>query len=321
MAKQKFVFDPQNLNYKQVNKGLKYKFVKSIVWIGSSLLVGLTIIVLYSVLFDTPRERELRQENISLSEDFEILNERYVRIDTVLKELSYIDENIYRTIFETDPVGDFDSLRSGQREMLILLQQENEIIASSSADNIHSLMEDVRGISYSYTQLKNYLLENEKLAASVPAIQPILNKDLTRLASGFGDRMHPFYKIVKFHTGIDFTAPSGTEVFATADGIIERLDRTGRGNGNTIVINHENGYKTYYSHLSRFSVRQGTKVKRGNVIGLVGNTGLSVGPHLHYEVHLNDTPVNPVNYFFNELSSAQYDRMIEMSIKSGQSFD
>lgn len=321
MAKQKFVFDPQNLNYKQVNKGLKYKFVKSIVWIGSSLLVGLTIIVLYSVLFDTPRERELRQENISLSEDFEILNERYVRIDTVLKELSYIDENIYRTIFETDPVGDFDSLRSGQREMLILLQQENEIIASSSADNIHSLMEDVRGISYSYTQLKNYLLENEKLAASVPAIQPILNKDLTRLASGFGDRMHPFYKIVKFHTGIDFTAPSGTEVFATADGIIERLDRTGRGNGNTIVINHENGYKTYYSHLSRFSVRQGRKVKRGSVIGLVGNTGLSVGPHLHYEVHLNDTPVNPVNYFFNELSSAQYDRMIEMSIKSGQSFD
>ncbi len=321
MAKQKFVFDPQNLNYKQVNKGLKYKFVKSIVWIGSSLLVGLTIIVLYSVLFDTPRERELRQENISLSEDFEILNERYVRIDTVLKELSYIDENIYRTIFETDPVGDFDSLRSGQREMLILLQQENEIIVSSSADNIHFLMEDVRGISYSYTQLKNYLLENEKLAASVPAIQPILNKDLTRLASGFGDRMHPFYKIVKFHTGIDFTAPSGTEVFATADGIIERLDRTGRGNGNTIVINHENGYKTYYSHLSRFSVRQGRKVKRGSVIGLVGNTGLSVGPHLHYEVHLNDTPVNPVNYFFNELSSAQYDRMIEMSIKSGQSFD
>ena len=321
MAKQKFVFDPQNLNYKQVNKGLKYKFVKSIVWIGSSLMVGLTIIVLYSVLFDTPRERELRQENISLSEDFEILNERYVRIDTVLKELSYIDENIYRTIFETDPVGDFDSLRSGQREMLILLQQENEIIASSSADNIHSLMEDVRGISYSYTQLKNYLLENEKLAASVPAIQPILNKDLTRLASGFGDRMHPFYKIVKFHTGIDFTAPSGTEVFATADGIIERLDRTGRGNGNTIVINHENGYKTYYSHLSRFSVRQGRKVKRGSVIGLVGNTGLSVGPHLHYEVHLNDTPVNPVNYFFNELSPEQYDRMIEMSIKSGQSFD
>lgn len=321
MAKKKFVFDPQNLNYKQVNKGLKYKLVKGIVWIGASLLVGLTIVVLFSLLFDTPRERDLRQENKSLSGDLEKLNQQYVRIDTVLKELSYIDDNIYRTIFETDPVGDFDSIRSDQRKILMLLQQKNEIIVDSSAGSMDKLMLDVRNISYSYIELKNYLLENESLAGNIPAIQPIYNPDLTRMASGFGERMHPFYKIVKFHPGMDFTAPAGTEVFATADGRIEALDKTGRGSGNTIIIDHGNGYKTFYSNLSEFKVRQGVNVSRGTVIGLVGNTGLSVGPHLHYEVHLNDSPVNPVNYFFSELTAEQYDRMIEMSIKSGQSFD
>ncbi|MCF8380244.1 MAG: M23 family metallopeptidase [Bacteroidales bacterium] len=321
MAKKKFVFDPHNLNYKQVNKGLKYKISKSIIWIGSSLFIGLSIVILFSLLFDTPRERDLRQENKSLSEDLEILNQRYVRIDTVLKELSYIDENIYRTIFETDPVGNLDSMRSDQRQILLLFQQKNEKIVNSYADDARKLMEDVRNISYSYLELKNYLLENESIASNIPAIQPILNQDLTRMASGFGDRMHPFYKIVKFHSGMDFTAPTGTQVFATADGIVESIDKTGRGSGNTIIIDHGNGYKTYYSHLSEFSVRQGTKIKRGMVVGLVGNTGLSVGPHLHYEVHLDGEPVNPVNYFFNELTPEQYDRMIEMSIKSGQSFD
>ena len=321
MAKEKFVFDNENLNYRQVNKSLQYKFLRGLMWLGSSLLLGLTIVLVYSLLFDTPRERELRQENKSLYQDLEILNERYERIDTVLKELSYIDENIYRTIFETEPVGNFDSLRIDHQKVIELLSKENEIIVDLTVEKLRTLFKEVRINATSYSHLKNHLSEIEDVTGNIPAIQPIQNQDLTRLASGFGDRMHPYYKIVKFHSGMDFTAPTGTEVYATADGVVEDLTRTGRGSGNTVVINHANGYKTYYSHLQKFNTREGAKVKRWDVIGWVGNTGLSVGPHLHYEVHLKGEAVNPVNYFFLELSPSQYDRMIEMSIKSGQSFD
>ncbi len=321
MTKEKFVFDGENLNYRQVNKSLQYRLMKGLIWVGSSLLLGLAIVVVYSLLFDTPRERELRQENKSLDQDLEILNERYERIDTVLKELSYIDDNIYRTIFETEPVGNYDSLRIDHQKVLKLLGQENEVIVDLTVAKIKRLSDEIQKNAVSYSHLKNHLSVIEEFTGNIPAIQPIQNLDLTQLASGFGNRMHPYYKIVKFHFGMDFTAPIGTEVYATADGIVEDLTRTGRGSGNTVVINHGNGYKTYYSHLHKFNVRNNAKVKRWDVIGWVGNTGLSVGPHLHYEVHLNGEAVNPVNYFFLELSPKDYDRMIEMSIKSGQSFD
>lgn len=321
MAKDKFVFDPERLNYKQVNKNFKYRFLRIFGWIGSSILLGLVIILVYSFFFDTPRERQLRQENRSLSQDFARLNERYQRIDTVLNELSYIDLNIYRTIFETEPVNNSDSAQLKRIELLKLLTQDNKTIVTLTADNIEHLLEEIRQYSIDYSNLQHKAVEKKDMLESIPAIQPILNEDLTRLASGFGNRMHPYYKIEKFHSGMDFTAPTGTEVYATADGLVEVIDRTGRGHGNTIIINHDNGYKTVYSHLDRFNVRQGNRVKRGDLIGWVGNTGLSVAPHLHYEVHLNGEPVNPVNYYFLELDPERFNKMVELSIKSGQSFD
>jgi murein DD-endopeptidase MepM/ murein hydrolase activator NlpD len=164
-------------------------------------------------------------------------------------------------------------------------------------------------------------LSKEDMLRSVPAIMPISNRDLTRTATGFGMRMHPIYKIVMPHNGMDFTAPIGTDVYATGDGTITVVQLSQRGYGNHIVIDHGFGYTTLYAHLNNFNVRRGQKVKRGEVIGYVGNTGTSVAPHLHYEVRLNGNLVNPVNYFFEDLNANEYERIIEIASKTGQSFD
>ncbi|HRW63453.1 MAG TPA: M23 family metallopeptidase, partial [Bacteroidales bacterium] len=161
----------------------------------------------------------------------------------------------------------------------------------------------------------------EEMVASIPAVMPISNKDLTRTASGWGWRIHPIYKIRKFHYGMDFTAPTGTEIYVTGDGTVERVETSLRGYGKNIVIDHGFGYKTLYAHLSGFNVRKGQKVKRGDVIGFVGSTGTSTAPHLHYEVYKDNKKVNPVHYYFNDLTPEEYEKMIFISTNSGQSFD
>lgn len=317
----RYIYDPDNLKYEQIDKNLKSRILRILTWLGSSMVIGLLIIVIYSFFFDTPRERELRQENTSLSEDYRFLNEKYTRIDTVLKELENIDENIYRTIFETEPLEGSKETETGSANYYQLVSQNNRTIVVETKNSLDEIFSEVRLKSGEYIYLEENFSRKAEILTFIPAIQPIKNSDLSRLASGYGNRLHPFYKIVKFHEGIDFTAPTGTEVYATADGLVKEIDRTRRGKGNTIVIDHGNGYESIYSHLDGFNVRQGKAVKRGEVIGTVGNTGLSVAPHLHYEVHLNGESVNPVNYFFLELSPEQYNKMIEISVKSGQSFD
>ncbi len=317
----RYIYDPDNLKYEQIDKNLKSRVLRILTWVASSMVIGLVIVVIYSLFFDTPRERELRQENISLSEDYQFLNEKYTRIDTVLSELQNIDKSIYRTIFETEPLADRKETETGPVNYYKLIRQTNRNIVDETKNGLDEVFAEVRLNSGEYIYLEENSSRKAEILTSIPAIQPIKNNDLSRLASGYGNRLHPFYKIVKFHEGMDFTAPTGTEVYATADGVIKEIDRTRRGKGNTIVIDHGNGYETMYSHLDGFNVRQGSTVKRGEVIGTVGNTGLSVAPHLHYEVHLNGESVNPVNYFFLELSPGQYDKIIEISVKSGQSFD
>jgi murein DD-endopeptidase MepM/ murein hydrolase activator NlpD len=159
------------------------------------------------------------------------------------------------------------------------------------------------------------------MIANIPAIQPLSNKDLTRVASPFGVRIHPFYKVLKMHTGMDFTAPTGTEIYATGNGVVVDVVYSARGYGNTIIIDHGYSYKTLYAHLSKPLVKPGNKVRRGDVIGLVGSTGMSMAPHLHYEVRKNDEPINPINFYFNDLSPEEYDKIIELASQSGQSLD
>ena len=172
--------------------------------------------------------------------------------------------------------------------------------------------------SKSFDEVFDLTKEKQKMIKSIPSIQPVSNRDLTRIASGFGLRMHPIYKIIKMHKGMDFTAPIGTEIYATGDGIVEKVGWVG-GYGRTIMINHGFGYKTRYAHCSKYNCRKGQKVKRGDLIGFVGNTGQSSGPHLHYEVFKNNRQINPVNFFFNDLSPEEYDKVIEISSRPNQS--
>lgn len=322
MRRSKFKYDHENLRYLELNKNIRSKLFRIFTWIMASLIFAILINVLYSSFFDTPIERQVKQENKVLSEYYHDLTRQFVKIDTVLKDVRVIDENLYRTIFETEPVfnrgihehENFDAYFK-------LINLDNRNIVSSTAYTLLDLLKVVSIQSSDYKLLMNFSGQNEEMLIKLPAIQPIRNNDLTRLAAGYGIKVHPNYRIKKFHNGMDFIAPTGTEVYATGGGIVESLERTRRGNGNTIIIDHGFGYKSVYSYLDNFNVKFGMTVKRGDIIGWVGNTELSIAPHLHYEIHLNGRTVNPVNYFFLELSPEAYNRLIILSAKTGQSFD
>jgi len=223
-------------------------------------------------------------------------------------------------IFETEPVQPGESQTTGLTYQNLLKISDEEIVTSSS----HKLDSMIRHIERSQSMYDVLMIKGEnhlEMLPAIPAIQPIENRDLTLIASGFGHRIHPIYKIPKMHKGIDFSAPVGTPVFATGDGVVRTVKRSARGLGNQIVIDHGFGYSSMYACMDEMNVRQGARVKRGDLIGTVGDTGLSVAPHLHYEVHLNGEAMNPVNYFFLELSPGDYDRLIVISKMSGQSFD
>ena len=242
----------------------------------------------------------------------------------VLEDIEKRDDNIYRTTFNADPIP--SSVRSagfgGVNRYEYLEGYDNSELIIETAERLDILTKAIYVQSTSYDEVIDLARSREDQLSSLPAIMPISNKDLTRTASGWGFRIHPIYKIRKFHYGMDFTAPTGTEVYASADGAIERIQRSRRGYGNILVVNHGYGYKTLYAHLTDFNnAWVGKKVKRGDVIAFVGSTGLSTAPHLHYEVHLNGKKINPVNYYFEDLSAQEYDRMIELSMRPGQSFD
>ena len=241
----------------------------------------------------------------------------------MIEHLQETDDNLYRTIFGAEPV------QATQRQAGIggvnryneLEGFNNSRLVIETAKKLDAIRKKVYVQSKSFDELIMLAREKEDMLRSIPAIIPISTKDLTRIASGFGLRIHPVYKISKFHAGMDFTAPLGTEVYVTGDGTIESVSSSKRGMGNYITINHGFGYSSIYAHLESFNVRAGQKVRRGDVIGYVGNTGMSVAPHLHYEIKLNGRNVDPVNYFFNDLSPAEYETMIEIASKTGQSFD
>jgi len=322
MPRVHFKYDPDNLKYLKLNHNLRSKLFRVFSWTAGSLVFAIFLNIIYAFFFDTPKEGQIRQENLALSQDYNFLVKKYSRVDTVLKEVRAIDENLYRTIFETEPV-----FRQGVNEnddfnmFFEYLSMDNNLLVRNTAAELDSIHHRIEVQTKEYQRLMSFSGKKADLLTSLPAIQPIRNQDLTRTASGFGFRIHPIYKIKKMHPGMDFTAPTGTEVFATGDAVVELVEMSRRGNGYTVVLNHGNGYKTSYMHLDKFKVKNGQKVKRGDVIAWVGNTGLSVAPHLHYEVSLDGNPVNPVNYFFLELSPESYDKMILLSIKSGQSFD
>ncbi|HDR67677.1 MAG TPA: M23 family metallopeptidase [Bacteroidaceae bacterium] len=316
----KYRFNSDDINFDKVSENWGKKIWKGLIYVSAILVLAILLNLIYSIFFDTPRERQVKRENELLMEQYAILNQRKQAIDTVLTGVRETDKDIYRVIFETEPI-ERDSLYGLMDPYLLLMNKTDEQIVYETAVRLDSILTraGMNSLQYDFIQVTG---ENKRgKLPFIPAIQPIENRDLSRTASGFGYRMHPIYEIRKMHSGMDFTAPIGTPVFATADGVVETAARSGRGLGNRIIIDHGYGYKTLYAYLNDLMVRTGSGVKRGDIIGTVGNSGLSVAPHLHYEVHLNGKPVNPVNYFFLELTPEQYDQMIMISINSGQSFD
>ncbi|MBN2697358.1 MAG: M23 family metallopeptidase [Bacteroidales bacterium] len=316
----KYRFNDDHIHFDKVRSNWGVKFWRGLIYVVALVTAAILLNGLYSFFFDSPRERQVKRENELLREQYAILEQRKSTIDTVLHHVRQTDKDIYRVIFETEPI-ERDSMRALMDPFKLLMNKTNEQIVSETAFRLDTVLAraGMKNLSYDMTRVLGE--SRREMLPFIPAIQPVENQDLTRTASGFGYRMHPIYEIRKMHTGMDFTAPIGTPVYATADGVVETAVRSVRGMGNRIIINHGYGYKTLYAYMDDLLVREGTRVKRGDVIGTVGNTGLSTAPHLHYEVHLKGKPVNPVNYYFLELTPEQYNQMIMISINSGQSFD
>jgi murein DD-endopeptidase MepM/ murein hydrolase activator NlpD len=323
MGKIKYKFNPESLKYYKVESSLKQKALKVSAYFFVFLVNASIGYLLYSLAFDTPKEKGLKRQISEMNLNIELFNKQLDNIESVLGDMQQRDDNIYRTIFEAEPVN--YSVREagfgGTNRYKSLEKMENSKMVINTAKRLDILTRKVVVQSKSYDELMKMAVDKEKMLASIPAIQPIANKDLERTASGWGYRIHPIYKIRKFHYGLDFTAPTGTDVYVTGDGVVEKIESSARGYGNCITINHGFGIHTVYGHLNGFNCRQGQKVKRGDIIGFVGSTGLSTAPHLHYEVERSGEKVNPINYFFNDLSADEYDRMIDISMRPGQSFD
>ncbi|MGB0166538.1 MAG: M23 family metallopeptidase, partial [Luteibaculum sp.] len=273
--------------------------------------------------FDSPKERALKRENKQLQLQYSLLNKKVDGINDVLKDVIKRDNNIYRVIFEADPIP--QSVRNagigGVDRYSQLQGYDFSDLVVETRKRVDKISRDLYIQSKSFDEVINLAKRKKEMLASIPAIQPISNKDLTRMASGYGYRIHPIHKIRKMHYGIDFTAPTGTPIYATGDGKVYEVEASKRGYGNHIVIKHDFGYQTLYAHLSAFNVITGQNVKRGDIIGYVGSTGTSTAPHLHYEVLKDNKKIDPINFFFNDLSPEEYDRMIELSSSANQSFD
>lgn len=323
MAKHKYKFNPESLSYIRVTRTTKQKMFRFLTFFASSVVISIIYTLVYTAFFDSPVEKRLKRQISELKVNYDLVNDQLTSVETLLKDLQHRDDNIYRTIFEAEPIP--STIREagfgGTNRYKELEKLDNSEIVIGTRMRLDKILKKIYIQSVSYDKIIDLAKNKEKMLACIPAIQPISNKDLTRTASGWGFRIHPIYKIRKFHFGMDFTAPTNTEIYATGDGVVEIVESTKRGYGNMVMINHGYGYKTIYGHMNIIKAKVGQVVKRGDVIGYVGNTGLSTAPHLHYEVELNGNKVNPVNYYFNDLTASEYDKLIELSMNSGQTFD
>ena len=323
MAKIKYYYDTKTLSYKRIELNAFDKFKRSLSYVAASAFTGLIMVIVFFQFFDSPKEKRLKSEIENLVVQYDILSKKMTQIDLVLDDIQQRDDNIYRVIFEADPIP--SSIRKagfgGVNRYKDIRNFSNSELVIEVTKKADKLSKQLYIQSKSFDEVIDLAKNKANMLVSIPAIQPIANKDLGRVASGYGYRIHPIYKTRKLHTGMDFTAPQGTPIYATGDGKIAKVKRSRRGYGNHVIIDHGYGYQTLYAHMRKYIVYRGQKVKRGEIIGYVGSTGTSVAPHLHYEVMKNKRKINPVNYYYNDLSPEEYDKMLEISSQNNQSFD
>ncbi|MFM2196508.1 MAG: hypothetical protein RL092_2108 [Bacteroidota bacterium] len=323
MAKVKYQFNTKSLSYERIKPGTRDRMMRILSFAGTGVVfAALGVLIAYNTI-DSPKEKQLNRELDQMRLEYDLVNQRLKQMSIVLEDLQDRDDNIYRVVFEAEPIP--DEVRKagfgGVNRYSKYKEFENRDLLTETMRRTDILSKQIVIQSKSYDEIFTMIRNKAAMLSCIPAIQPVNNKDLKRMASGFGYRTDPIYKTTKFHAGMDFAASVGTEIYATGDGVVVRADADASGYGNHVRINHGYGYLTLYGHMSKISVRPGQKVKRGDVIGLVGNTGKSVGPHLHYEVHKNNEAINPVNFYYNDLTPEEYARMIELSGTENQAFD
>lgn len=323
MAKIRFYFNTHTLRYEKLEVPLKVRLLRFFGFMALSIVIASIIVFVSFQYIDSPKEKLLRNENEDLQENYSILEKRIEELNGQVTALENRDNEVYRAIFESSPIPDSarqKKMAEKKEVQLVQSMSKTELVQSIQTQlNRLSLLTAYQNVSYN--DINDMLKNKQKLLAAIPAIQPVSNKTLSRIASGFGTRIDPVYKVAKFHAGLDFAAPQGTPIYATADGRVTEADFNAGGYGNHVVINHGYGYETLYGHMYRIKARVGQIVKRGEVIGYVGSTGKSTGPHCHYEVHKNGQPIDPVYFFYNDLTPEQYDRILKQAAASNQSLD
>ncbi|MCU0329049.1 MAG: M23 family metallopeptidase [Chitinophagales bacterium] len=322
--KNKIKFNPNTLRFEQYKKSWRETALEVAMYASGIIVFSFIAIMISHKFFPSPNEAKLIKQIDFQNKQIESLNKT---LDFVINDLNILkdkDKNLYRVIYQKEPIDD--------KNFRILSAKDSAYFANlkknSNFSNIIDLIEKINLVlrnmetqNKSYNDLILLVEKRQEMINSIPSIQPIANKDLTRISSGYGWRIHPIYRIQRLHTGIDFTAPKGTAIYATADGSVEVASNQGNGYGNEIIIDHGYGYKTRYAHLSKFYIAKGQTIKRGQKIGAVGSTGASVGPHLHYEVEYLNEKIDPALFFFNDINSAQYQELINITNSGGQSFD
>lgn len=323
MRRIKYYYNPHSMRFEKLETPLRVRLLQLFGFIAASIVTGIIIVLIAFRYIDSPKEKLLRQENEDLKENYAVLMECAKQLELQMDELENRDNSVYRSIFEADPIPDSARVKEIEKKKEVKLVQsmgETELVKSMTAQ-LNELSMRVAYQTKSYVEIEDMVRNKEKLLAAIPAIQPVSNRDLNRIASGFGYRVDPVYKDTRMHKGLDFTAPIGTPIYATADGVVRESGFNTGGYGINVVIYHGYGYETLYAHMVRTKAKVGQRVKRGEVIGYVGNSGKSTGPHCHYEVHRNGVPVDPVYYFYNDLTPAQFDRLVKLAKASNQSMD
>lgn len=319
----RYFYNTNTLRYEKQVIPLRVTLLRILGFLSAAIVTGLIIVAIAFRFLDSPKEKILRLQVEHLQEQNKLYGEQVSDLDDRLKQLEKRDNEVYRSIFEATPIPDSARAKhlESKRQEQIVAKMDNQELADGLTKTLTTLYNRVVHQEVSYKEIEGMVRNKEKLLASTPAIQPISNKDLNRLSSGFSYRIDPIYKTVKFHAGLDFTAPIGTPIYATANGIVRTAGNLGNGYGNHVVIAHGYQYSTLYGHMVRVKVRAGQTVKRGEVIGYVGNTGKSTGPHVHYEVLKAGRHLDPIYFFYNDLSAEQYQQILKIAASKNQSFD
>lgn len=323
MKKIKYFFNTHTLRFEKVEVPLRVRLLQTFGFIAASIVTGVIIVIVMFQYIDSPKEKLLRQQNQAYKESYSVLQERVKQLELQMNELENRDNDVYRSIFEADPIPDSARVKvmEAKKEVQLIQNLSNSDLLETMVGQLNNLSLRMAYQTKSFTEITDMVKNKEKLLKAIPAIQPVNNKNLNRVASGFGYRVDPLYKDYRLHAGLDFAAPSGTPIYATADGVVQSAGFNTDGYGNKVVINHGYGYQTLYGHMVRVKARVGQSVKRGEVIGYIGSTGKSTGPHCHYEVIKRGQKVDPVYYFYNDLTPAQFDRILKAAATNKQSLD